>query len=203
LEIAEAFLDLAEALAEESFPARMAAWLRLHPSPPGTQEVRLQRLHDVVSRYLAARLLPSEVALQPTRQQFDTETANVTADDRAITFFCAEAVARHCQRLTARGVRSFALSNLEEAELHLATATAYDANNALALWNQARLSLARGQRLEALERYAALLELLPDAVSALRPELEAATGRQLDRLQEFACPVGTRPHRVGGPTETA
>ncbi len=198
-DIARRFLDLARSLAEEAFPARLVAWLRRHPAPPGAQAVRLQRLDDRISHYLAARLFPGEAALQPIRQQFDAETAGLTAADREITFFCAETVTELSRRQTAQGARALARGDLEAAEAQLQAAAAYDADNALALWSRAHLALARGRRLEALEHYAALLELLPGAASALRPELDAVTGRQVETLNRFAGPPFAPDGRIETP----
>jgi hypothetical protein len=188
-EVAGSFLELAEALIEEAFPARLAAWLRRHPSPPATQPVRWQRLPGQISRYLAARLFPDEAALQPTRQTFDAETARPTAGELEVTFFCAEALAELSQREATRGLRAFAQGDMEQAEARFQTAMAYDADNALAAWNWARLATACGHRLEALERYAGLLQIVPGAAQALRPELDAATGRHPGMQERYAVPA--------------
>jgi tetratricopeptide (TPR) repeat protein len=139
--------------------------------------VRLRRLEDRVSLYLTVRLHPGEVALRPLRREFEAATADLSAADGEITFFCAASVADLARREMVRGVRAFARGRLERAGGHLGAATAYDADNALARWNLARLALARGRRLEALEHYAGLLELLPGAAAALSAEMDAATGR--------------------------
>jgi predicted SAM-dependent methyltransferase len=170
------YLALARCLAAEAFPARQAAYLRQQPALPGSQAARLRRLEDRVSLYLTACLHPGEAALRPLRSEFDAAAAGLSAADREITFFCAESVADLARRETARGVRAFARGRLERAAHHLGAAAAYDADNALARWNLARLALARGQRLVALEQYAGLLELLPEA-AALSAEMDAVTGR--------------------------
>lgn len=171
------YLALVRALDDESFPARLAAYLRRQPALPGSQAARLRRMDDRVSLYLTARLHPGEATLWPLRREFEAATANLSAADGEITFFCAGSVADLARRETARGVRAFARGHLERAGQHLESAAAYDADNALARWNLARLALARGRRLEALEHYAGLLELLPEAAAALAGEMDAATGR--------------------------
>lgn len=192
---AHPYLALARALVAEAFPARLTAWLRSHPSPPGTQAVRLQRLDDQATLYLAARLFPSEPGLHATREQFDSATADIIASDRDITFFCDQAVAELSRRQTARGVRAFARGDLEAAQERFEAAMAYDADNALPVWNLARLALAQGHRLDALGRYARLLELLPNSISSLRGELDALTGRNPKALIRFAVPVGACRNR--------
>ena len=183
------YLALARTLAAEAFPARQAAYLRQQPTLPGSQAARLRRLEDHVSLYLTARLHPGEVALDPLRREFEAATAELSAADGEITFFCAGSVADLARRETARGVRAFARGRLERAGGHLGAAAAYDADNALARWNLARLALARGRRLEALEHYAGLLELMPEAAVALSAEMDAATGRADGALATWCRPV--------------
>ncbi|MBU0494658.1 MAG: methyltransferase domain-containing protein [Chloroflexi bacterium] len=175
------YLELVSALADEAFPARLAAWLRANPAPPGVQAVRLRRLHERAGLYLTARLHPDETALHPVRFRFDALA--LTPTDREIDFFCADTMAHLSHREAARGRRALARGDLPTARRHLETAIAYDADNPLPVWELARLAAARP--LEALEHYAALLELLPDAADALRTELDAVTGR--------AAAVGPQP----------
>jgi tetratricopeptide (TPR) repeat protein len=186
---AKDYLRLARSLADEAFPARQAANLRQQPALPGSQATRLRRLADQVSLYLAARLHPGEAALQPARARFEVTAAALSAADREITFFCAETVAGLARRETARGARAFARGELAAARQHLETASAYDADNPLPVWNLARLALAEGRRLEALECYAALLEIWPEGRETLRAELDAATGRQPEALARLGRPV--------------
>ncbi len=187
---AKPYLTLARSLADEAFPARLAAHLRRSPALPGTQAVRLQRLNDQASLCLTARLHPGEVALRLALEEFEATTATPTPTDREIRFFCAEAVAHLSQRETARGMRAFARKELDTARRHLETAVAYDADNPLPVWNLARLALVEGRRLDALDHYATLLELLPGPADALRAEMDAATGREVDALALFLEPVG-------------
>lgn len=188
--LAAPYLTLVRALHDEAFPARQAAYLRRHPAPVGTQAMRLRRLEERVSLYLTARLHPGEATLQPLRRDFDTTTADLTAADREIAFFCGESVAALARRETARGVRAFARGDLQPAQHHLQAAAAYDADNPLPVWNLARLALAQGRRLDALDHYAGLLELLPEAASALSPEIDAVTGRDPAALASFCRPQG-------------
>jgi radical SAM protein with 4Fe4S-binding SPASM domain len=188
---ARPYLALARSLVAEAFPARLAAWLRRHPSPPGTQAVRLQRLDDRVTRYLAARLFPNEPSLHSTREQFDAATAHITSSEQNVTFFCDQTVADLARRQTARGVQAFARGDLEAAQERFEAGMAYDADNALPVWNLARLALAQGHRLDALGHYARLLELLPTSIGFLRSELDAVTGRSPEALIRFAVPMGT------------
>ncbi len=183
------YLDLARALHSEAFASRQSAYLRQHPAPAGTQAIRLRRLEERVSLYLTARLHPGEATLRPLRHDFDTVTADLTTADREITFFCGESLASLAQRETARGVRAFARGDLETARDHLRAAVAYDADNGLALWNLARLALAQDRRLDALDGYAGLLELLPGASSALSAEMDAVTGRDPATLSSFCRPL--------------
>lgn len=183
------YLALARALAAEAFPARQAAYLRQQPALAGSQAARLRRLEDRVSLYLTARLYPGEAALDPLRREFEAATTDLSAADGEITFFCAGSVADLSRRETARGVRAFARGQLERAAQHLVAAAAYDADNALARWNLARLALAHGRRLEALEHYAGLLELMPEATVALSAEMDAATGRAAGALAAWRRPV--------------
>jgi SAM-dependent methyltransferase len=189
-EAAAPYLGLACSLVKEAFPARLAAYLRQNPSPPGTQAVHLRRLDDLLSLYLTVRLRPDETALQPAREAFDAATDSLTPADREITFFCAESVASLSQRETARGVRAFAQGDLEAARVHLECAITYDADNPLPVWNLARLALVEDHHLEALAHYAALLELLPGAVDSLRAEMDAATGREPEALASFLGSAG-------------
>jgi tetratricopeptide (TPR) repeat protein len=186
---ATSHLRLAASLEDEAFPARLAAYLRRHPGPPGTQTLRLRRLDDQASLYLAAGLHPDAPGLHRARTMFQAATSPLTATDREISFFCAETVAWLSRRETARGIRAFARGDLSRAGRHLETAVAYDADNPLPLWNLARLALARGRRLEALDHYAALLELAPAAGDALRAEMDAATGRSPGELHRWQRPV--------------
>ena len=192
---ARPYLALARALIEESFAARLAAYLRRNPSPPGTQAVRLRRLDDQVSLYLTARLHPDEAALQPVRRAFDAAAANPTPADREIAFFCPETAAHLSRRETARGVRAFARNAHEIAHGHFEAAVAYDADNPLPLWNLARLALAKGRRLAALKHYAALLELRPTAATALRAEIDVATGREPEVPHLLSLRLPSKPAR--------
>jgi hypothetical protein len=191
-------LKLAQELADEAFPARLAAWLRRRPSPPGTQAVRLRRLADEVSLYLTARLHPTEVTLQPVRGWMASTESHLAPSDREITFFCPDAIADLSKRETARGIRAFARDELSSARQHLKTAIAYNVDDPLPVWNLARLTLRKGHRLEALEQYAMLLELQPGAATALRSEMDAVTERKPDGWARFAQPVEwPRPGRSG------
>jgi hypothetical protein len=51
------------------------------------------------------------------------------------------------------------------------------------------LALVEGRRLQALEQYAALLELVPGAAEALQWEMDAVTGRAPDLLAQYQSPV--------------
>jgi predicted SAM-dependent methyltransferase len=183
------YLDLGDSLVHVTFPARMAACLREEPALPGTQATRLGRLDGRVSLYLTAKLYPGEAALQSVREWFDATSASMLPVDGEITFFCADAVTELSRRETARGVRDFSKNGYEIARDRLEIAIAYDADNPWPRWNLARLALVEGQRLEALEQYVALLELMPGAKEVLRPEMDAVTGRAPDQLDRFLGPV--------------
>ena len=187
---AKPYLRLVRSLEEEVFPARLAACLRQSTALPGTQAMRLHQLANQTSLYLTARLHPGEAALRSIREWFDNTTETLTAADREITFFCAETVAVLSRRQTAQGARAFARNDLDAAQQHFEAATAYDADNSLPVWNLARLALTENRRLDALDHYAMLLELLPGAADALRAEMDAATGREPDALAHFLGPVG-------------
>jgi hypothetical protein len=188
-EPAATYLTLAQALISESFPARLAAYLRQAPALPGTQASRLRWLHDQASLYLTSRLHPGETALHLLRDKFEAATATLTPSDEQITVLCAETLADLSHLETARGVRAFARQNRRIARKHLEAAASYNADNPLPVWNLARLTLVEGHRLEALEHYAALLEMLPDADGVLRSEMDAATGREPDAIARFLAPV--------------
>lgn len=190
---AKPYLDIACSLAREAYPARMAAYLRLSSSPPGIQAHRLRWLADQVSLYLTARLHPSEKSLHPTREAFKATTTAIIPADREILFFCAETVAGLSRRETARGVRAFARKDWATARQHFENAVAYDADNPLPVWNLARLAMTGGRNLDAIKRYAALLELLPEAADALHAEMDAATGREPGSRH------GDPGHGLGGP----
>jgi hypothetical protein len=188
-ESAAPYLNLARSLVQGVFPARMAACLRQDPPLPGTQATRLRRLNDRVSLYLAARLHPGEAALQSAEVWFDLTSAATLPADQEITFFCAEAVAELSRRETARGVRQFSKNDHELARQRFEIAIVFDADNPWPRWNLARLALAEGRRLEALERYASLLELVPGMGKVFQAEMDAVTGRTPDSIEDFVVPV--------------
>jgi hypothetical protein len=187
--VAAPYLDLADSLLEEEFAARLAACLRQEPSLPGTQAHRLQRLDDRVSLYLTARLHPGETSLEPAREWYNANSASMKPGDREITFFCAEALTELARRQTARGVRRFSRGAYASARQFLTSAIAYDADNPWPRWNLARLALVENQRLEALETYAALLELVPGLGRTLKTEMDAVTGRVSGRIERSWGPV--------------
>lgn len=183
------YLGLANSLVKEQFPSRITALLRQSPSFPGTQPLRLQRLEDRVSIYLTARLFPQEAVLQAHCRHFDALTTIPITTDREISFFCAEAVTELGWKTTAQGMRAFAHKQFDAARGCFQLAAAYDADNPLPVWNLARLNLAEGRQLEALECYAALLELLPHSAPVLRSEMDFASGRQSGPANRFLGPA--------------
>jgi predicted SAM-dependent methyltransferase len=188
-EPAEPYLALAQALIRESFPARLAAYLRQAPPHPGTQSGRLRWLQDQASLYLTSRLYPGEAALHLLRDEFESATAILTPSDEQITVLCAETLANLSHLETARGVRAFARHDYSIVRKHLEAALSYDADNPLPVWNLARLALLEAHRIKALEHYAALLEMLPEIHGILRSEIDAVTGRDPENLDRFLGPV--------------
>jgi hypothetical protein len=192
------YLDLASSLLQDLFPARLAACLRQEAALPGTQAYRLQRFGDRTSLYLTARLHPGEADLKPFVEWFDAASVSLRPADKEISFFCAESLAELSQRETARGVREFSKSNHKSAHQYFVSALDYDADNPWPRWNLARLALAAKQRLEALEAYAALLELIPGLHKVLRAEIDAVTDRNSGHLDRFLGPVQIDETRSDG-----
>jgi hypothetical protein len=188
-EEATPYLELAGSLVEDRFPGRLAACLRQSPGLPGTQRVRMKRLAGQTSRYLTARLHPGEAALHSIRSWFDKMASGSTRGDQEITFFCAETVAELSLRETARGIQAYTRNALQIARQHFEAAIGYDADNPLPVWNLARLDLVGNRRLDALDRYATLLELLPNAAETLDAEMDAVTDRKPGTLTRFLGPV--------------
>lgn len=175
-------------LAEAHFPARLACRWRKLAAPPGATALAWAGLEREISLYLAARLYPG-AGLDAVRDAFDTTTADLAAEDLAVTFFSREALTDHARRLTARGVRAFARGDLAAAARVLTMALGYDPDAAWPRWNLARLQLAQGRRLDALTAYEALQAVLhPGLRPAFERELDVATGRA-PGVERYAAPL--------------
>jgi predicted SAM-dependent methyltransferase len=175
-------------LEREQFPARLACRWRVIPKLPGTKDAAWAWLEREISLYLAARLYPGE-GLDEVRAAFDASTAQPSAADRSVDFFCRAALTDLARRLTARGVRAFARGDLARAAPVLKTAISYDPDLIWPRWNLARLTLREKRPLDALQHYEALQANLPAGLRpAFEQELDAVIGRGGD-VEAFAVPL--------------
>lgn len=187
---------LARDLAAEQFPARLACRWRRLTVPPGLAGAAWSVMEREISLYLAARLYGGS-GLDAVRDAFDAATADLAAEDRAVTFFSREALSDHARRLAASGVRAFACGDLAAAEQALATGLGYDPDAAWPRWNLARLCLAQGRRLAALGAYEALQAGLPPGFRpAFERELDAAAGR-VPHVERYAVPLPDLADLIG------
>jgi len=167
-------------LEDAGFTARLAGRWRARPKAAGTARLAWALLEREISLYLTAGLYPGQ-GLDDARAEFDAATAALLPEDHEVTFFCFAALADLARRLTARGVRARSRGCAAEARRLFGLALDYDPGALWPRWNLARLHLAEGRPLEALEHYAALQEALPAGLRpALERELDAVTGRQGD-----------------------
>lgn len=179
---------LVSSLAAEQFPARLACRWRNLAVPPGLVNAAWAGMEREISLYLAARLHPG-AGLDAVRDAFDAATADLAAEDLAVTFFSRDALTDHARRMTARGVRAFARGDLAVAARALTLALGYDPDAAWPRWNLARLHLKQGRRLDALAAYEALQAVLhPGLRPAFERELDAVTGRA-PGVERYAAPL--------------
>jgi predicted SAM-dependent methyltransferase len=160
----------------EQFPARLACRWRELPKQPGAADGAWALLEREISLYLTARLYPGE-GLDEVRETFEAATADLMPSDLDVDFFCREALTDAARRLTARGVRAFAWSEMERAAQALEAAVGYDPDLTWPRWNLARLYLRQERRLDALAQYEPLQATLP---AGLRPAFE----REMDAVTE-------------------
>jgi predicted SAM-dependent methyltransferase len=189
VELAQARRLLAE-LERTHFPARLACrWRtraprtrapRTRSKAPGTSRLAWTLLEREASLYLAAGLYPGQ-GLDAAREGLDAATVELLPEDREIWFFCHEALAELARRLTARGVRAWSHGDADGAWRVLVLALDYHPDGLWPRWNLARLGLAQGRPLEALEHYEALQAVLPAGLRpALEREVDAVAGRSGD-----------------------
>ena len=175
-ELAQARRLIAD-LEQERFPARLACRWRTLPKLPGTADTAWMLLEREISLYLAARFCPGE-GLDDVRLAFDAATADLSPADLTVGFFCRELLTDLARRLTARGVRAFALGDLEGGVQALEAALGYDPDLLWPRWNLARLHLRQDRRLDALAQYEALQANPPSGLRlAFERAMDGVTGR--------------------------
>jgi hypothetical protein len=179
---------LAEDLESERFTARLACLWRRLPKMPGTAGVAWTTLEREISLYLTARIIPS-ASLEAIRAGFDAETCDRIPADEDLDLFTREALRDLARRLTAKGIKSFAVDRLPDAAGAFETALAYDVDSLWARWNLARLCLCQGRQFDALTHYVALQANLPPGLrSAYEHEMDAVVGR-CGRAETYGAPL--------------
>jgi predicted SAM-dependent methyltransferase len=193
----EPFVELARHLVDIQLPARLVNAVRHSAPVPGSQSSRIRQVSRSFDHYLAGLLVPEEPSLKAYRDYFESRLLTPEPDS-AIDSFCPESLSLLARRSCALGQRAFARKDWPRAREFLELAVDFDADSPLPLWNLARLEMVEQRPLEAMGRYAALLELLPSLTDSLCPELDAVTGRTSGEWRRYARPVTGLPEDGAG-----
>jgi hypothetical protein len=187
VELAQA-IDLAAALEDERFPARLACRWRQLPKLPAGTDVAWARLEREITLYLTARFFPGD-GLDGVREGFEAGTAEPGRFDLCVDFFCREALTGAARRLSAQGVRAFGRGDLAGGGWAFEMALDYDPDLFWPRWNLARVYLCQGRRLDALATYEGVQANLPAGLrGAFEREMDAVCGRG-ESLDRFKVPL--------------